>query len=233
MAAMDEGRNSAGSAELRGAPSARTSVRRHPERAEYSNPEIAAILDEALVCHVGFTHAHGTFVIPTAHARVGSLVYIHASGVGRIAQELARGVEVCLTVTLLDGLVMAASWFGHSMNYRSVMVLGRVRLVTDEDEKRTALEALVEHVAPGRSTAARPPTRAELDATAVLALDLKEASAKVRTGPPQDPPADRSYPIWTGEIPLGLGALSPVTGPHSPTEVVPGYAESYRRRAGN
>ncbi|GAC1579814.1 MAG: pyridoxamine 5'-phosphate oxidase family protein [Candidatus Dormibacteria bacterium] len=213
------------------APTARSTLRRHRERAAYARAKIAAILDEALVCHVGFTSDTGTFVIPTVHARVGSVVYIHGAGVGRMARDVSSGIEICLTVTLLDGLVMAASWFGHSMNYRSVMVLGRARLVSEAEEKRAALRALVEHVAQGRADDARPPTRAELKATAVLALELTEASAKVRTGPPQDPEVDHSYPVWTGEIPLRLTSLEAVTGPDSPDIAIPGYAKNYGRPA--
>ncbi|MHB8509741.1 MAG: pyridoxamine 5'-phosphate oxidase family protein [Candidatus Dormibacteria bacterium] len=210
-------------------PTRRTTLRRHPERAVYSRAEVAAILDEALICHLGFTSDSGTFVIPTTHCRLGETVYVQGAGVGRVARDLAGGIEVCLTATLLDGIVLAASWFGHSMNYRSVMVMGRATPVTDPAEKLAALRALVEHVAPGRSEDSRPPTRSELDSTAVLALQLAEASAKVRSGPPQDPTADHDYPVWTGEIPLLLSAAAPVTGPNSPVPDAPAYARQYGR----
>lgn len=207
----------------------RTTLRRHPERSLEDAEQVEAILDEALVCHLGFLAETGPVVVPTTYARTGDTLYVHGALASRMLRSLAGGIEVCLTVTLLDGLVLAASHFGHSMNYRSVMVFGRAREVTEGADKAAALTAIVEHVVPGRAVEARPPTRQELDSTTVLALDLREVSAKVRSGPPQDPEADRAWPVWTGEIPLRLVPGAPLASPVSPLAEAPAYATGYAR----
>jgi nitroimidazol reductase NimA-like FMN-containing flavoprotein (pyridoxamine 5'-phosphate oxidase superfamily) len=189
----------------------RTRVRRLPERGSHDWAVIAAILDEALVCHVGFAAADGAapVVIPTAHARVGSVLYLHGAPASRMLRTLREGIEVCVTATVLDGLVLARSLFHHSLNYRSVVCFGRAEEVTDLDEKRKALHAFAEHVLPGRAAEVRAPSVGELKATRVLALQLDEASAKLRTGPPIDDEEDMELPIWAGVLPVGL-AIRPV-----------------------
>lgn len=189
-------------------PSARTRVRRRAGRGAYDRATIHSILDEGLVAHVGFTHAEQPFVMPMLYARVGERIYLHGSPLSRVLGTLRDGVPVCVTVTLLDGLVLARSAFHHSLNYRSVVVLGTARLVEGEQEKRAALDALVEHAVPGRTRDARGPNESELAATEVLELSLAEASAKIRTGPPADGPEDRDLPVWAGEIPLRLVPLA-------------------------
>ena len=189
----------------------RTRVRRLPERAAYDRATVHAILDEGFLCHVGFVAGGQPYVIPTGYARVGETVYLHGSTGSRLG--LRPGMDVCVTVTLLDGLVLARSAFHHSMNYRSVMALGRTRAVRDPEEKETALRALVEHIVPGRSDAVRGADRRELAATAVLALPLDEVSAKVRTGPPKDDDPDYDLPIWAGVLPVSLTPGDPVADP--------------------
>lgn len=212
------------------APSPRTEVRRHPERGVYDRAAIDAILDEALYCHVGFLADGRPFVIPTIHARAGDMLYLHGSPASRMLRTLAGGIDVCVTVTILDGLVLARSVYNHSMNYRSVVVLGNARRLEEREEKLTALEAIVEHVARGRSADARPPSDKELAGTLVLALPLDEASAKVRSGPPKDFDDDLSLPIWAGVVPLGLVAGEPEAAADLPAGLdTPGYAADYRR----
>jgi nitroimidazol reductase NimA-like FMN-containing flavoprotein (pyridoxamine 5'-phosphate oxidase superfamily) len=179
-----------------------------PERGRFDRDTIDAILDEALICHVGFVNEGQPFVIPTIHARVGDLVYVHGSTGSRTIRAVADGTDVCLTATLLDGLVFARSPFNHSMNYRSVLVLGRAREVVDPDERLAAMRAIVEHVAPGRWDEIREPTPKEFAATAIVALTLDEASAKVRTGPPHDDEEDLDLAIWAGELPLRMMTLA-------------------------
>jgi len=183
-------------------------VRRHPERGAYDRETIGAILDEAQICHVGFVVDGRPFVIPTIHARAGDVLYLHGSTASRMLRTLGEGVDVCVTVTLLDGIVLARSVYNHSMNYRSAVVLGRARPL-EGDEKLAALEAIVEHVVPGRWSDARQPNRTELKATSVLALPLDQASAKIRTGPPSDFDEDENLPVWAGVIPLRLVAGAP------------------------
>ena len=185
-------------------PSERTKVKRLPDRGEYDRGAIDAILDEALVCHVGFSVDGQPYVIPTLHARVGEQLYLHGAPANRMLRTLRDGVDACVTVTLIDGLVLSRSWFHHSVNYRSVVVLGRAVEVTDQDEKLRALAALVEHIVPGRTEDARPPTDAELRATLVLSLPLAEASAKVRTGPAKEEESDLALDHWSGVVPLAL-----------------------------
>ena len=190
----------------------RTRLRRIPDRGSYDRAAIAAILDEALFCHVGFAAEDGQpYVIPTIHARLGDELVFHGARASRLLASMAG--PVCVTVTLIDGLVLARSVFHHSMNYRSVVVLGTAVEITDPDRKRRALDAIVEHVAPGRSAVARPPSPKELAATRVMALPLDEVSAKVRTGPPIDDPEDLERPCWAGVVPLTLGAGEPIAAP--------------------
>ena len=191
-------------------PTPRTRLRRRPERGSYDRAVVEAVLDDGLVCHLGFAVDGQPFVIPTTYARVGDVVYVHGAAASRMLRELREGVPACLTVTLVDGLVLARSAFHHSMNYRSVVILGAATQVTDEAEKLDALAAIVEHVFPGRWATARPPTPAELRATMVLRLPIEEASAKVRTGGPIDDPEDLTWPCWAGVVPLRLTPLAPV-----------------------
>jgi len=196
-------------------PSERVRVRRVHKKASYDREVIDAILDEALVAHVGFAHEGQPFVIPTLHARLGDEVYVHGSSASRTLRALGGALPMCLTVTLLDGIVFARSVFEMSANYRSVVVLGDARPVTDAEEKLAALEAFSEQVLPGRWAEARKPTRQELKATAVLALPLDEASAKVSTGGPDDGETeDAELPVWAGHVPLALVAGAPVPCPH-------------------
>ena len=194
-------------------PTARTAVRRLPKRAAYDRETVYGILDEGLVCHVGFVVEGQPFVIPTAYGRDGDHLYFHGAKASRMLKALSHGAELCLTVTLLDGLVLARSAFHHSINYRSVVVFGRARVVESDEEKTRALRAFTEHVVPGRWDAVRPPNKQELDATLVLALPLSEASAKVRTGPPIDDEEDYELPVWAGVIPLRLETLGATPDP--------------------
>lgn len=191
--------------------SERTRVRREPKRGVYDRETIDAILDEGLVCHLGFVHDGQPYVIPTLYGRVGDDLYVHGSSASRMLRTLESGLDACLTVTLVDGVVLARSIFNHSINYRSVIVLGHATAVTDETDKLDALEALAGRLLPGRWADVRPPTTTELKATSVLRLPLTEASAKVRTGPPQDNDEDYLCPVWAGVIPVRL-----VAGPPEP-----------------
>ncbi|HXX39992.1 MAG TPA: pyridoxamine 5'-phosphate oxidase family protein [bacterium] len=209
--------------------STRTRIRRHAERAKYDRATVEAILDEALICHVGFVVEGQPYVIPTIHARVEDRVYMHGSSVSRMLRTLAEGVPACLTATVLDGLVLARSSFSHSMNYRSVVVLGTAREVTDPDEKLAALEAIVEHVVPGRWADARWPNEVEMRSTGVLRMPLDEASAKIRTGPPKDRVEDLGLGVWAGVIPLSLVPGDPIADPNLPGDIdVPAYVRAYR-----
>ena len=210
-------------------PSARTRVRRHPERAHYDRETVLAILDEGLVCHLGFLVDGVPFVMPTMYARRGDVLYVHGSPASRMLRSAAGPADVCLTVTLLDGLVLARSVFNHSMNFRSVVVLGRAEEVVEPDEKMLAFEALVEHVCRGRWDDARRPTDKELAATLVLRLSLDEVSAKVRDGGPRDGEDDLGLPVWAGEIPLRTTAMTPVRDERVPAAIaapasIAGYA---------
>jgi nitroimidazol reductase NimA-like FMN-containing flavoprotein (pyridoxamine 5'-phosphate oxidase superfamily) len=204
----------------------RTRVRRRAGRGAYDRATIEAILDEGLVAHVGFVADGQPYVMPMLYARAGQSLYLHGSPLSRLLGALSDEVPVCVTVTLLDGLVLARSAFHHSLNYRSVVVLGTARAVEDEAEKRAALDALVEHAVPGRTADARRPDAAELAATEVLCLPLAEASAKARTGGPVDAPEDRDLPVWAGEVPFALQTLPPRADCALP---VPDYLEDYRR----
>jgi nitroimidazol reductase NimA-like FMN-containing flavoprotein (pyridoxamine 5'-phosphate oxidase superfamily) len=186
-------------------PADRIRIKREPQRGRYDRETIDAILDEALICHLGFEVDGQPYVIPTLHARVGDQVYVHGSAASRMLRELASSIRVCLTVTLVDGLVLAKSVFNHSVNYRSVVLFGTATLV-DSDQKLAALEALTEQLAPGRWSEARQPTAQELKATWILTLPIEEASAKVRSGPPEDEPEDLDLPVWAGVVPVHLAA---------------------------
>ncbi len=210
-------------------PSTRTTVRRQRQRGVYDRATVDAILDEALICHVGAVVDGSPVVLPTVHARSGRTLYLHGAR-GNALLRAGEGTEVCVTATLVDGLVLARSAFHHSVNYRSVVVLGRARVVTEPDEQRAALEALVEHVATGRSAETRGPSDEELRATLVLAVPLDEASAKVRTGPPVDEPEDHALPHWAGELPLAVVAGPPRPDPAQPTDrPVPPSVQGWRR----
>ena len=188
----------------------RTKIKRLPARGAYDRETIHAILDEAFICHVGFVVDGQPYVIPTGYARIGDDLYIHGSAASRMLRTLAKGIEVCVTVTILDGLVLARSAFHHSMNYRSVVILGQAELVEDPEEKNKALEAFTEHVIPGRWPAIRWPNEIELKATSVLKLPITEASAKIRTGDPKDDEEDYAMDVWAGVIPLATTTGEPV-----------------------
>src|SRR5947207_608035 len=181
-------------------PTERTTLKRLPKRAEYDRATIYDILDEAFICHVGFNIDGKPVVIPTSYARIGDELYIHGSAASRMLRSLEQGIDVCVTVTLIDGLVLARSAFHHSINYRSVVVFGNAKAVDDLDEKSAALHAFTDHVVPERWEEIRWPNESELRATLVLKLSLVEVSAKVRTGPPLDDDEDYSLPVWAGVI---------------------------------
>jgi uncharacterized protein len=208
----------------------RTELRRHPERGQFEREKVYEILDEGLVCHVGF-NAHGKpYVIPTGYVRLGDNLYFHGAAASRMMTTLGEGLDVCVTVTLLDGLVLARSAFSHSMNYRSVVAFGRARVVEDAREKLEALRAFTEHVVPGRWRDARRPNREELNETTVLALALDEASAKVRTGPPIDKDEDYEMSVWAGVIPLKLTPGEATRDPRLGDGIeMPDYVRAYRR----
>ena len=210
--------------------SPRTTVKRHAERGHYDRATIDPILDEGLVAHLGFAVEGQPYVIPTLYARVGATLYFHGAAANRMLDNMAEGIQVCVTVTLIDGLVLARSHYSHSANYRSVVILGRAREVTDRAEKLASFEALVEQVAKGRWADARQPSEVEIRTTRVLALPIEEASAKVRTGPPKDDPEDIDLPIWAGVIPFETVALEPMPAPGLDRKLaVPEYAWNYRR----
>lgn len=211
-------------------PTPRTTLRRLPQRGNYDRDAINQILDEGFICHVGFTVDGRPFVIPTGYARVGDRLLIHGSQASRMLRIVGQGIDVCLTVTLIDGLVLARSAFHHSMNYRSVVVFGSARVVDDPDEKLEALRALSEHMIPGRWEDVREPNEREMQLTTVLVLPLTEASAKVRTGPPLDDEEDYELDIWAGVIPLRLVAGIPIDDARLPeNRELPEYAVRYAR----
>jgi nitroimidazol reductase NimA-like FMN-containing flavoprotein (pyridoxamine 5'-phosphate oxidase superfamily) len=219
------------SARAHPAASSRTRVRRLPERGRYDRGTIDAVLDAGLVGHLGFVSDGQPFVIPTLHARVGDEVYVHGSSASRTLRQLSDGIPACLTVTLLDGVVLARSVFEHSMNYRSVVVLGTATAVTERDEKLAALEAFTEKLLPGRWAEARPPTPTELKATSILRMPLDEASAKIRDGGPEDGDTpDAALDVWAGHVPLVMTALDPVPDPSLRQGIpVPPALRPYRR----
>ena len=212
------------------APSPRTTVKRVPQRANYETETIYQILDEGLVAHIGFVAEGQPFVIPTAYGRVDDTLYIHGSPASRMLRTLQQGIDVCVSVTLIDGLVLARSAFHHSMNYRSVVVFGKASLVEDAEKKLAALKAFTEQVILGRWEQVRSPSRNELAQTIVLSLPLTEASAKVRTGDPIDDEADYQIPVWAGQIPLKLTATTPINDSRLDPQIkVPAHLSNYTR----
>jgi len=211
----------------------RTKVKRLPKRGHYDRPTIDAILDEAILCHIGFELEGQPYVIPSLHARVGDVLYLHGSAASRMMKRLAEGVQCCVTVTLVDGVVLARAVFDQSINYRSVVVLGQARLVDEPTEKLTALEALTEQLVPGRWEQTKPPTRQQLKATSILALPLDEASAKIRTGPPGNYPEDAEEwaATWTGVLPITQVVGAPMPAPDMPKGVkTPQNVADYGKR---
>jgi uncharacterized protein len=210
----------------------RTTLRRLPKRGSYDTEQIHSILDEGFICHVGFVVDGQPFVIPTGYGRHGDLLYIHGSQASRMLRTLKEGVDVCITVTLVDGLVLARSAFHHSINYRSVVIFGNAKLIEGDQQKLEALRILSDHVIDGRWHDVRLPTQQELNATTVLYLPLAEASAKIRTGPPIDDEEDYQLPIWAGVLPLELKAGTPIDDPRLlPDLSTPDYATNYRRKS--
>jgi hypothetical protein len=211
-------------------PTERTRVVREPHRGVYDRPEIYKILDEGIVCHIGFAPEAEPFVIPTLYARVGDVIYFHGSAASRMLRGAATGIPVCITVTLTDGLVLARSVFNHSMNYRSVVALGTATLVDAPAEKLGALRAFTEKILPGRWADARQPNEKELKATSILKLPLTEVSAKVRSGPVEDDVEDYALPVWAGIVPVHLQADAPIRDERcDPAIPTPSYAANYKR----
>jgi len=210
-------------------PTPRTRVVREPQRGVYDRETVNQILDEGLVCHVGFVLDGQPYVIPMLYGRDGNVLYVHGSVASRMLRTLERGVPVCVTVTLVDGLVLARSVFNHSMNYRSVVILGAAKLVGDPQEKVAALRVLSEHIVPHRWDDARQPNERELKVTSVLRIPIEEFSGKVRTGPPKDDEDDVSFPTWAGVIPLEMKAGAPMAEGNWQREV-PAYLRDYSRR---
>jgi hypothetical protein len=213
-------------------PTERTQVRRLPKRGAYDRETVYRILDEGLVCHVGFVADSKPVVIPTAYGRKDETLYIHGSPASRMFRALGKGADVCVTVTLVDGLVLARSAFHHSMNYRSVVLFGQATLLEEPAAKREALHVFTEHVAPGRWEEIRQPSLKELQATTVLAIPLEEVSAKVRTGPPLDDEEDYALSVWAGVLPLDLTPKTALPDDRLPQGIaVPEYVRSYNRKA--
>jgi len=211
-------------------PTERTRVVREPHRGAYDRETIYKILDEGFVCHVGFSTVDQPFVIPTLYARVGDEIYFHGSAASRMLRGASTGIPVCITVTLTDGLVLARSVFNHSMNYRSVVALGKAILVDAAGEKLEALRAFTEKILPGRWEEARQPNEKELKATSILKLALTEVSAKIRSGPVQDDEEDYSLPVWAGIVPLHLQAEAPIRDERCDAAIpTPVYAAKYKR----
>jgi len=209
---------------------ARTTLKRLPQRGAFDRESINQILDEGFICHVGFAVDGQPFVIPTGYARAGDRLLIHGSQASRMLRTVGQGIDVCLTITLIDGLVLARSGFHHSMNYRSVVVFGRAVVIDEREEKLAALRALSDHMIPGRWDDVREPNERELQLTTVLSLELAEASAKVRTGPPLDDEEDYELDVWAGVIPLRLVANAPIPDPRLPAGIEPpAYAREYSR----
>ena len=208
----------------------RTKLKRLPKRGHFDRETVYGILDEWFICHVGFAPEGKPVVIPTSYARVDDNLYIHGSQASRMLRTLSGGVDACVTVTIVDGLVLARSAFHHSMNYRSVVIFGRATPVEDREEKLAALLALSEHIIHGRWAEVREPTEQELRLTTVLSLPLTEASAKIRTGPPLDDEEDYALPVWAGVIPLKMEAGEPVADDRLPEGIAPPeYARNYER----
>jgi nitroimidazol reductase NimA-like FMN-containing flavoprotein (pyridoxamine 5'-phosphate oxidase superfamily) len=208
----------------------KNSIKRLPKRGDYTRETIYRILDEALICHVGFVEAGQPYVIPINFARLGDSIVLHGAKASRLLKHIEAGNPVCVEVTIVDGLVLARSVFHHSVNYRSVVVFGRGRLVVDEQEKLAALQAVAEHLIPGRWKEARPPNQKELNATSVVSIRMDEASAKVRLGPPVDEEEDYSLPVWAGILPLQEMPLAPLRDELQSGDVsLPDYIARYTR----
>jgi uncharacterized protein len=207
-------------------PTERTKVKRHAERGVYDRDEIYSVLDQAFICHLGFVANGQPYVIPTVYGRCGDLIYIHGSVASRTIHSLAEGIDACATVTLVDGFVLARSAFRHSVNYRSVVILGTARLVTDPQEKIEGLRCFTNHVIPGRWEEVRPPDNTEMIRTSVLSLPLDEVSAKVRSGPPLDLEDDYAWPVWAGVVPVQTAVGEPIPDAH----VLPGISAVDKRR---
>lgn len=213
------------------AKTARNRVRRLPKRESYDKAAIYKILDEALICHVGFAQGNQPFVIPTIHARRGDELILHGATTSRMLKHISAGNPVCVTITLLDGLVIARSVFHNSMNYRSVVLFGCGHVIESEEERLEALRVLTEHVMPGRWSEARLPNRKELKATTLVALPIESASAKVRTGPPADDDEDYAMPIWAGVLPMRQQFLAPIADPRLAAGIdLPAYIGAWGRR---
>jgi nitroimidazol reductase NimA-like FMN-containing flavoprotein (pyridoxamine 5'-phosphate oxidase superfamily) len=211
----------------------RSTLKRLPKRGVYERDLVYGILDEGFICHVSFVVEGQPFIIPTGYARVDDQLFIHGSQVSRMLQTLAQGIDVCVGVTLVDGLVLARSAFHHSMNYRSVVIFGHAVMVEDKSAKLAALFAFSEHVIPGRWNEVREPTAQELKATTVLALPLVEVSAKVRSGPPIDDEEDYALDVWAGVLPLRINAQEPIKDPRLPETIKPpAYTLQYSRGKG-
>lgn len=209
----------------------KTSIKRLPKRGHYDRETIYRILDEALICHVGFAEAGQPFVIPTNFARIDDTIVLHGAKASRLLKHVEAGHPVCVEATIVDGLVLARSVFHHSVNYRSAVVFGRGRLVTDVQEKLAALEAVTEHIVPGRWKEARLPNQKELNATSVVSIRIAEASAKVRLGPPVDEEEDYTLPVWAGVLPLQEMPSSPIRDERqSETVTLPDYVARYSRK---
>jgi nitroimidazol reductase NimA-like FMN-containing flavoprotein (pyridoxamine 5'-phosphate oxidase superfamily) len=204
----------------------RTTVRRHRDRGQYDRDAVYEILDEGFVCHVACAVGGTVWMIPTAYGRDGDRLLLHGAAANNVLKAAAGGAELTVTVTLLDGIVLARSTFHHSLNYRSVVIFGRATTIDEPNAKAAALATIVEHMLPGRSRDARPPDTAELASTRVVSLPLREVSAKVRTGGPIDDEQDVALPVWAGVLPLGLRARPPRPDPHNqPVVAVPTYLE--------
>ena len=212
-------------------PTPRTRVVREPDRAVYDREAVNHLLDEGFLCHVGFVVDGQPFVIPTSYGREGDVLYIHGSAASRMLRNLSQGIRVCITVTLLDGLVLARSIFNHSMNYRSVVILGTATLVDDPEEKLKALRVLSEHIIPHRWDDSRQPNEKELKATSALRVPIEEFSAKVRQGPAVDDEPDYSFPTWAGVIPLDTTVGTPIRDERCQLEL-PEYLRKYSRKKG-
>lgn len=209
----------------------RTKIKRLPKRGNFERETIYKILDEGFVCHVGFAVNDQPFVLPTAYARADDTLLIHGSAASRMMRAMASEIDVCVAVTLVDGLVLARSAFHHSMNYRSVVVFGKAKIVSDETEKTNALRAFTEHIVPGRWSEIRPPNKKELKGTLVLSLALSEASAKIRTGAPVDDEEDYALDVWAGVIPLKLSAQKPIADAKLKSDIkIPSYISNYKSR---
>ena len=208
----------------------RNKVKRHPERGHYDASIIYPIVDEALICHVGFVQDNQPYVIPTLHARQGETILLHGAKGSRLLQHVEAGGDVCIAITLMDGIVLARSVFSHSINYRSVVIFGKGMLITGEAERLRALETFTERLIPGRWHDVRPPNAVELKQTTIVAVPIESAVAKIRTGPPKDPEDDLELPVWAGVLPLHQAPGTPIADSQLKTGVeVPDYIQNYAR----